>query len=852
MAHPLRQHLSLRRLVARGDNRTKAWRPARKDFLWNFIIWLTGGLVSLIGVLALLGYLLNLPLLVRTLPYADVVTSFPSAVGLSVLGLASSVLIDAWRHPERLRTQWHPWLLRASLMALFFTFSLGLFFCIRYLIVADFRLSSIFLELWDPSLPSFLSSLHFMLIPLAVYLLYKKPGDSKATHYGVGIISLFVWDLSLFSLAGFWFSIPFLHSYVQSLPSIVCFLLLSVLLLAAPLPQQGLLSPLCSTRWKIRLLSVLGLLSPIGILVLGIVTISKIYTLLPPDETILLPVQELFVAFEFATVLLAVSAKTLSFQALYLYNKSLNSEEAILQEFEFKETLMNNLGEGVCAIDQSGSITYINPAACEVLGWEADALIGQRIETTFCKAHQSVRPTILGQLLSSANFYRTPQPVRVSEDVFSRKDGSCFLVSWSLSPIPPGKSSTLEGSILSFSDISEQKQQQQQFYTTFEQAAIGIAQLDLEGSWIRVNQKFCKILDRPEAEVLAMPFSSLFTSEDPHTPQDFSTLGALLLQGKLSQQVWDAQVVSPSGETRWITLTMSIVRDFQQHPQYFTLFIEDVTERKAAESSLANLARDLEERVQQRTQELTLTKEQSEIANQQKTRVLAMVSHDFKNPLNAIIGYSDMLEAGMGGALNEKQQKYVHNIALGSKHLLSMVTSILDTARSTGGQLTLQPSWFSVASFLEEIMPLALAMAEKKNVSLFIEKDPELQGMWADPLHFRQIILNLLSNAIKYNKKGGQVWCRIYPKTTPPCVFWEITDTGIGIAPDKIPALFTDYFRIADATARLQEEGSGLGLSFVKQLIELHGGTITVESVPEEGSTFTVCIPQKLPPSEGL
>lgn len=835
----------MRRLVAKGDSRVGAWRPARKDFLWNFIIWLTGGLVSLIGLLAVLGHLLNLPLLIRMLPGAEVTTiAFPSAVGLSVLGLASIVLVDAWRSPERLRTKWPPWLIRASLMALTFTFALGLFFCIRYLIVTDFRFSIIFLKLWDPSWTSFLSSLHFMLISIAVYLLYKMQGDSKSTHYGVGIISLFVLDLSLFSLSGLWFSIPFLHSYVQSFPSIICFLLLSVLLLTAPLPKQGLLSPLCSPRRKIRLLSLLGLLSPIGILALGIITVSKIYTLLPPDETILLPVQELFVAFEFATVLLAVSAKTLSFQALYLYNKSLNSEESILQEFEFKETLMNNLGEGVCAIDQTGTITYINPAACEILGWTADALIGQRIETTFCKAHQTVRPTILGQLLSSANFYRTPQPVRVSEDVFSRKNESCFLVSWSLSPIPPGRSSALEGSILSFSDISEQKQQQQQFYTTFEQAAIGIAQLALDGSWLRVNQKFCEILDRPETELLAMPFAEIFSSE---APQDFNILSTPLLKGKLSRQVWDAKITLPNETTRWITLTMSLVRDFQHHPHYFTLFIEDVTERKAAESSLANLARELEDRVKQRTQELTLAKEQSEIANQQKTRVLAMVSHDFKNPLNAIIGYSDMLEAGMGGALNEKQQKYVHNIALGSKHLLSMVTSILDTARSTGGQLTLQTSWFSVASFLEEIMPLALAMAEKKNISLFIEKDPELQGMWADPLHFRQIILNLLSNAIKYNKKGGQVWCRIYPKTAPPCVSWEITDTGIGIAPDKIPALFTDYFRIADATTRLQEEGSGLGLSFVKQLIELHGGTISVDSEPGQGSTFTVCIPQNPP-----
>lgn len=236
---------------------------------------------------------------------------------------------------------------------------------------------------------------------------------------------------------------------------------------------------------------------------------------------------------------------------------------------------------------------------------------------------------------------------------------------------------------------------------------------------------------------------------------------------------------------------------------------------------------------------------EAENANRQKTRMLGFVSHDFKNPLAAIKRFADILEQESAG-LTESQHELVGYILEGVQNLRSMVTDILDKVRLEEGQLVPTLEWINIQSFMEELKPSILAMAEPQNVQVHIHiPDPDLQ-MEVDPRFLRQILINLLSNAIKYNKPGGQVTLEFQKSSAQQqrqFVGIQVRDTGIGIAKEKIPHLFTSYYR-AGMPQSHAVEGSGLGLAFIKQLTEVQGGHIQVESTLGDGSTFTVLLPR--------
>lgn len=245
---------------------------------------------------------------------------------------------------------------------------------------------------------------------------------------------------------------------------------------------------------------------------------------------------------------------------------------------------------------------------------------------------------------------------------------------------------------------------------------------------------------------------------------------------------------------------------------------------------------------QKAKEEYNLAKQDAEYANQQKSQVLAFVSHDFKNPLNAILGYSNMLEKGIGGSLPEKQQRYVHNIAVSGRLLLDMVTNVLDVARLEAGQLTLKPEWIRLEPFISDIKSIIQPLAAKKNINFYLKLEKNLEELEADPILFRQVLLNLLSNAIKYNKENGTVILSLFHSEDKQSVVLKVQDTGIGIPEENFPKLFKQFYRV-ESLQSVSEEGTGLGLASVKQIVELHGGTLSVESSVDVGSVFTVTLP---------
>lgn len=235
-------------------------------------------------------------------------------------------------------------------------------------------------------------------------------------------------------------------------------------------------------------------------------------------------------------------------------------------------------------------------------------------------------------------------------------------------------------------------------------------------------------------------------------------------------------------------------------------------------------------------------RQEAEEANRQKSKVLSFVSHDFKNPLDGMKRLIDNLENDNSDILSEKHRELIGYIAEGVHQLRSMVVDILDKSRLAEGKITPVPQWIETGSFTDELKPLFSAMAAQRSIEVSIEIQPELTAIKADPTHLRQILINLLSNAVKYNRINGKAFLRLYKSEDGQSAIIEVQDTGPGIPAEKIPQLFTEYFR-GDLSQSNLVEGTGLGLAFIKKLIELHGGRITVESKVGTGSLFRVILP---------
>ena len=265
----------------------------------------------------------------------------------------------------------------------------------------------------------------------------------------------------------------------------------------------------------------------------------------------------------------------------------------------------------------------------------------------------------------------------------------------------------------------------------------------------------------------------------------------------------------------------------------------------------------LEEKVRERTAALEAANLELTEANRHKSAFLANMSHELRTPLNSIIGFSEVLEDGTFGPLTERQRLYVQNILSSGEHLLSLITDILDLSKIEAGKMDLRLSRFPLGEGLAEAVEVIRGQAMGKSITLTLEADATLPILTADPGKFRQISLNLLSNAVKFTPDGGRVSVTARaaslegPRGPVPAVEVAVADTGIGIEAADQERIFREFEQVDGSYAR-KYAGTGLGLALTRKLVELHGGTIRVESAGAgRGSTFRMRLPLRPPVLEG-
>ncbi len=265
---------------------------------------------------------------------------------------------------------------------------------------------------------------------------------------------------------------------------------------------------------------------------------------------------------------------------------------------------------------------------------------------------------------------------------------------------------------------------------------------------------------------------------------------------------------------------------------FFVAIVRDITERKRAEAKLQQAKKAADE-----------ARKTAEIANHAKTAFLANMSHELRTPLNCILGYTQILSRD--NTLADKQKEGIQTIHRSGEHLLTLINDILDLSKIEAGKLGIVPVDFALSEFLHNIVELMKMRAEPKNIELIYEKlYPLPTAVRTDEKRLRQILLNLLSNAIKFTEKGSVTFKVIYYSGR---IRFEIEDSGCGIPADQLQAIFLPFQQIGCQSE--QQEGTGLGLAISKQLVEMMGGQLQVETLVGAGSIFWFEIP--LPPAQG-
>ena len=272
---------------------------------------------------------------------------------------------------------------------------------------------------------------------------------------------------------------------------------------------------------------------------------------------------------------------------------------------------------------------------------------------------------------------------------------------------------------------------------------------------------------------------------------------------------------------------------------------------ESALKDLRDINRELDQRVEKRTQELQVANKELARANERlreldrlKSKFVSMVSHELRTPLGAIQGFAEMLQAGIYGSLSKKQEDALERISKNTRRLLMIVNDLLDQARIEAGELSIRPTIFSPSDLTEDLKSTVGVLVERKGLELTTEvADDVPDSLYGDKERLHQILVNLTDNAIKFTDEGGVHVhiCRPDGKHTSHWAI-EVSDTGPGISEEDEELVFAPFRRVDDSMTR-EHVGVGLGLSIVKQLVELMNGEIILESEPGQGSTFTVVLP---------
>jgi PAS domain S-box-containing protein len=355
---------------------------------------------------------------------------------------------------------------------------------------------------------------------------------------------------------------------------------------------------------------------------------------------------------------------------------------------------------------------------------------------------------------------------------------------------------------------------------------------DTEGRFLAVNQGFVQLYGQQNADQLVGKTD--FDIASPELAESYRADDrAVLASGK--KKSTEEEISNADGTRKWFETYKAPIFDAAGSVVGSVGFARDVSQRKQAEAELEQHRHHLETLVEERTVELSVAKDAAEAANRAKSAFIANMSHEIRTPLNAIIGLSHLLRADA----TPSQADRLGKVDAAGKHLLSIINDILDISKIEAGKLQLEHSDFALTAVLDHVRSLLADAARDKNLEIRVDPDATPAWLRGDVMRLRQGLLNYASNALKFTERGHVTLAAklLEEQGDELLVRFEVTDTGVGIAPEKLADLFHSFTQ-ADTTTTRNYGGTGLGLVITRRLAEAMDGEAGVESTPGQGSTF--------------
>lgn len=353
-----------------------------------------------------------------------------------------------------------------------------------------------------------------------------------------------------------------------------------------------------------------------------------------------------------------------------------------------------------------------------------------------------------------------------------------------------------------------------------------VSKTDATGAMTYVNDRFIETTAYSEEELIGSKHNLV------RHPETDSEVYTKLWETITAKKTWSGELkcLNKHGETYYVYSHVIPLLDKRNKIIEYMALQEDIT-----------LTVELRKQLQDQLVQIEKEKKVAQKANKAKSEFLSSMSHELRTPLNAVIGFSQLLELS---ELKEAQLKQVKNIKTSGQHLLDLINDILEFAKLDAGKLSLSIEKMSVCSLMDEVFALSQSQAEQVGIKIRVQTECNLDYLVAaDRVRLKQVCLNLLSNAVKYNRPGGSVELSWKEAIKDQQSYWKfsVTDTGLGVEQEQLDDLFEPFNRLGHEVSNI--EGTGIGLSITKNLIEKMQGWIEVDSEVGQGSTFTIYIP---------
>ena len=514
-------------------------------------------------------------------------------------------------------------------------------------------------------------------------------------------------------------------------------------------------------------------------------------------------------------------------------------EERTTQLAESEErykSLFRDNPDGVYSLDLRGSFTTANPAAEGVTGYPVEELKGM-------SSAELIVPE--GRMGAARRFAMARRGRPQTYDMtITRKDGRRAEISMTQLPIIVG--GEIVGVYGIAKDITERKRAEEEIQQLvrynrqlFDVNLDALATVNVDGTILDANPAMSDMTGLSRKKLIGT--NLLDYVADEHGARE--GLSKVLQQGYMRD--YPLEIRRIDGHRTPVIHNATVYRDASGEISGILASAHDETERRRAETAIQELNEGLERRVDERTRELLMTKEEleeakeaAEEANRAKSDFLANMSHEIRTPMNGVIGMTELL---LNTGLDEEQREYAETVRSSGENLLHIINDILDFSKIEAGAMRLEELDLDLRYEVEEVAYLLAERAHAKGLELNAFVEPHVAtAVKGDPFRLRQILTNLLGNAIKFTAEG-EVSLRassVEVNGDAQVLRFDVSDTGIGMTPEQQEGLFRSFSQ-ADTSTTRKYGGTGLGLAICKQLAELMGGEIWVESVPGGGSTFS-------------